>query len=286
MGGPRHLRRFEKMHPFIKFAAWALLVYVIYCSFVFIMQRQIIFPRFQIGSAPGLTKTFEGLEKIWLTTRHGKFETWLLPPHGEQIQKPAPAVLFAHGNAELIDYLPQELMPFTRLGLAVLLVEYPGYGRSEGRPSQESIRNTFTAAYDMLVSRKDVDPQRIVLFGRSVGGGAACLLAAQRPSAALILQSSFKSVRSFAVRFLVPNFLVRDPFDNIDIVRNYDKPILIIHGKSDEIIPFTHGVALDRAAPNSKMIAYQCGHNDLPPDPQIYWADIKQFLQNSGIIKN
>jgi fermentation-respiration switch protein FrsA (DUF1100 family) len=195
-------------------------------------------------------------------------------------------VIFAHGNAELIDFLAEELQPFTKLGLTVLLVEYPGYGRSEGRPSQESIRNTFTAAYDMLVSRKDVDPHRIVLFGRSVGGGAACLLADHRPSAALILQSSFKSVRSFATRFLVPDFLVRDPFDNISVVRNYEKPVLVIHGKNDEIIPFSHGVALDRAAPNGKMIAYQCGHNDLPPDPRIYWDDIKQFLNANGIFND
>ena len=270
----------------IKFAAWVLVVYGIYCGFVFIMQRQIVFPRFQIGSAPGLTKTFEGLEKIWITTRQGKIETWLLLPHGGLYRKPAPAVIFAHGNAELIDFLAEELQPLTKLGLAVLLVEYPGYGRSEGRPSQESIRNAFTAAYDMLVSRKDVDPHRIVLFGRSVGGGAACLLAAHRPTAALILQSSFKSVRSFAPRFLVPAFLVRDPFDNISVVRNYEKPVLVIHGKYDEIIPFAHGVALDRAAPNGKMIVYQCGHNDLPPDPLIYWSDIKQFLHANGIIKN
>jgi fermentation-respiration switch protein FrsA (DUF1100 family) len=272
------------MHPLVKFAAWALLAYVLFSCFVFIMQRQIIFPRFQIGSAPGLTKKIAGLERIWIMTRHGKVETWLLLPASKQFSNPAPAVIFAHDNAELIDFLPEELRPLTHMGLAVLLVEYPGYGRSEGRPSQKSIGHTFTVAYDMLAARKDVDPHRIVLFGRSVGGGAACVLAAQRPSAALILQSSFMSVRSFASRYLVPDFLVRDPFDNLSVVRNYNKPILIIHGKHDEIIPFAHGIALDKAARNGKIIAYQCGHNDLPPDQSIYWYDIKQFLEASGIL--
>jgi len=272
------------MHPLFKFAAWALLAYVIFCCFVFIVQRQIIFPRFQIGSAPGLTKEIAGLEVIWITTRHGKVETWLLLPDSKQSDNPAPAVIFAHGNAELIDFLPEVLRPLTHMGLAVLVVEYPGYGRSEGRPSQKSIGHTFTVAYDMLAARKDVDPHRIVLFGRSVGGGAACLLAAQRPSAALILQSSFTSVRSFASRYLVPDLLVRDPFDNLSVVRNYKNPVLIIHGTHDEIIPFAHGVALDKAAQYGKIISYQCGHNDLPPDQSIYWFDIQQFLEASGIL--
>jgi len=272
------------MHPLVKFAIWGLLAYVIFCGFVFIMQRQIIFPRFQIGSAAGLSKEIAGLEKIWITTRHGKVETWLLLPARKQLNRPAPAVIFAHGNAELIDFLPEELRPLTQMGLAVLLVEYPGYGRSEGRPSQTSIGRTFTEAYDMLAARKDVDPHRLVVFGRSVGGGAACVLAAQRPSAALILQSSFTSVRSFASRYFVPDFLVRDPFDNLSLVRQYKKPVLIIHGKNDEIIPYAHGLALNSAARNGKIITYPCGHNDLPPDPSIYWFDIQQFLEASGIL--
>ena len=274
------------MHPLVKFAAWALLAYVIFCCFVFIMQRQIIFPRFQIGSTPEFTEKIVGLERIWIMTRHGKVETWLLQPARNQYSNPAPAVIFAHGNAELIDFLPEELRPLTHMGLAVLLVEYPGYGRSAGRPSQKSIGHTFTLAYDMLAARKDVDPDRIVLFGRSVGGGAVCFLAAERPSAALILQSSFTSVRSFASKFLVPDFLIRDPFDNLSVVRNYKKPVLIIHGKHDEIIPFAHGVALKSAARTGKIIAYLCGHNDLPPDPRIYWYDIKQFLEAGGILKH
>jgi fermentation-respiration switch protein FrsA (DUF1100 family) len=250
------------------------------------MQRQIVFPRFQIGSSPRKAPPIAGLEKIWITTRQGNTETWLLMPDDARFNRPVPAVIFAHGNAELIDFLPEELGPLTQLGLAILLVEYPGYGRSAGRPSQKSIGNTFRLAYDMLATRKDVNPRRIVLFGRSVGGGAVCLLAAQRPSAALILQSSFKSVRSFASRFLVPQFLVRDPFDNLRVVKNYDKPVLIIHGKNDEIIPFAHGVALHNAASNGKMIAYPCGHNDLPPDPGMYWYDIKQFLKANGILNH
>ena len=87
--------------------------------------------------------------------------------------------LFLHTvNGELIDFWPHELKKLNRLGIGVLLVEYPGYGRSNGSPSQKNITEAFTGAYDMLVTRPDVDPSRIVLFGRSLGGGAVCILAA------------------------------------------------------------------------------------------------------------
>lgn len=271
------------MHGLIKFAAGALLFYLGYCALLFLLQRHILFPRYQIPAPVEMAQHFPGFEKIWLDTEFGKIETWFLPP----VSSPsgmAPAVIFAHGNAELIDFWPQALKKFTEMGVGLLLVEYPGYGRSGGSPSQDSITHTFVAAYDALVSKKSVDPSRIVFFGRSVGGGAICTLAAQRPSAALILMSTFTSARSFASKFLVPPFLVRDPFDNLAVVKAYNKPILTIHGKYDRIIPYSHALKLQRAAPNSKLIAYDADHNDCPPDWRIFWQDIELFLIDSGII--
>ena len=122
------------------------------------MQRRIIFPRSHIPYSPETEKVVPGLEKIWLSTHSGKFETWFIPPLNTNPLKSAPAVIFGHGNAELIDFCPEELKGFTRIGIGVLLIEYPGYGRSEGSPSQKSISHAFNAGYDYLVSRKDVDP--------------------------------------------------------------------------------------------------------------------------------
>jgi hypothetical protein len=170
------------------------------------------------------------------------------------------------------------------MGVGLLLVEYPGYGRSAGSPSQESISETFIKAYDRLAARQDVDASRIVLFGRSLGGGAVCDLALKRPSAALILMSCFKSVSAFAVRYLAPAFLIRDPFDNLSVVRQYPGPVLVIHGNFDEVVPFSHGRALHAAAPNGKMIAYPAGHNDCPPDWAVFWRDVEEFLRTHGIL--
>jgi fermentation-respiration switch protein FrsA (DUF1100 family) len=274
------------MNLIIKTVAWVLLFYCVYCLLLFLMQRSILFPRNQIPKAPerDTLVSIAGLEKILLKTEYGKIEAWFLPPiHGRE-PFPAPAVIFGHGNAELIDFWPEALKNFTQMGIGLLLVEYPGYGRSPGTPSERSIRHTFVAAYDALVSRKDVDPSRIILFGRSLGGGAVCALTLEKPSAALILMSAFTSVHSLAAKFGVPKFLIRDPFNNLEAVKRYREPVLVIHGLNDNIIPFSHATALHQAAQNSTLITYKAGHNDCPPDWNKFWKDIKLFLNNNGII--
>ena len=268
----------------VKIIIYSLLAYMAYCLFLFVVQRKIMYPVDLIGLPPESTAKVEGMETIWLDTPSGKVEAWFLAPHVPPAAMPSPAVIFGHGNGEVIDFWPEILKPFTDLGIGVLLVEYPGYGRSEGRPSQTSITQTFVAAYDVLVRRKDVDPSKIILFGRSLGGGAVCALAQERPSAALILMSTFTSVRSFAWRYLAPAFLMRDPFDNLSAVTSYAEPVLIIHGRKDNIIPYKHAVQLHRAAKGSRLITYECGHNDCPRDWNVFWQDVKSFLSAAGVI--
>ena len=260
--------------------------YLAYCCLLFLLQRRIVFPRELVGTPPRPEVNLPGLEEMWLETSFGKVEAWYVPPRSSQDKEPSPAVIFAHGNAELIDYWPQELNRFASLGIGLLLVEYPGYGRSGGAPSEKAIRETFLIAYDTLISRPDVDPSRILLFGRSLGGGAVCGLAAERPSAGLILMSTFTSVKSFAKRYLVPDFLIRDPFDNLSVVGSYDGPVLLFHGKRDSLIPYKHGVALEGAAKRGQMITYDCAHNDCPPSWDIFWRDLTPLLQAAGIIGN
>jgi pimeloyl-ACP methyl ester carboxylesterase len=268
--------------PVVKILTGAVCVYAAYCALLFFVQRQVIFPRHLIPTPAAPDFRAAGVEQLWLETSFGRAEAWYLPP--KSAEKPSPAVIFGHGNGELIDYWPNELGRFSALGVGLLLVEYPGYGRSDGSPSQASISETFALAYDRLAARKDVDPGRIVLFGRSLGGGAVCDLALKRPSAALILMSAFKSVSAFAARYLAPAFLIRDPFDNLAAVRQYPGPVLVIHGRFDEIVPFGHGQALHAATRNGRMIAYEAGHNDCPPDWDVFWRDVEEFLRTAGVL--
>jgi len=270
----------------VRIVSGCIIAYVAYCCILFLFQRRIVFPRDLIGVPPKPSLNIPGLEQMWLHTSQGKVEAWFLPAATGREGDPAPAVIFAHGNAELIDFWPLELKGFTSLGVGLLLVEYPGYGRSEGTPSQNSIKEAFLAGYDALVARSDVDPSRIVLFGRSLGGGAACALAAERPSAALILMSTFTSIRSFSRRFLMPDFLVRDPFDNLAVVRAYGGPVLVIHGRHDSLIPYKQGLALYRAAKHGEVLTYDCEHNDCPGDWKRFWEDMALFLGSSGIIES
>jgi fermentation-respiration switch protein FrsA (DUF1100 family) len=272
------------MPTLLKYILWPLLLYTAYCGLLFLLQRQIMFPRNQIPQPLAAEQPVAGLEKFWLDTDSGKVEAWFVPPVNPRAETPAPTVIFGHGNGELIDFWPEALQKLARLGVALMLVEYPGYGRSAGNPSEESITQTYVAAYDMLTSRKEVDPARIILFGRSLGGGAVCALSRHRPSAALILMSTFTSARSFAKNFLVPPFIVRDPFDNLEAVKNYPNPVLIMHGKRDTVIPFSHAKALFEAAKRGEMIAYNAGHNDCPPDWNEFWQDVEKFLRVINII--
>jgi fermentation-respiration switch protein FrsA (DUF1100 family) len=168
------------------------------------------------------------------------------------------------------------------LGLGVLLVEYPGYGRSEGTPSERSVSDAMRAAYDAVAARPDVDPRRIVGFGRSLGGGAICQLALHRSLAALVLESTFTSVGDIARGFGLPRFLVRDPFDNAAVLAKFAGPVLLVHGEQDTLIPVAHAHALHALRPDARLaLASGCGHNDCPPP----WQLVKTFLAESGLLR-
>ena len=83
---------------------------------------------------------------------------------------------------------------------------------------------------------------------------------------------------------LLPGFLVRDPFDNLAAVRAFEGPVLIVHGRQDDVIPFAHGVALSREIRNGHFVAYEAAHNDFPRDPHAYWSDVAEFLREHGVL--
>lgn len=258
-------------------------MYALYCGLLFFLQRHMIFPRFLLErpSQPDLDS--RGIRGVWLDTPGGKVEAWYFPPGGDKSKHPA--IITAHGNGELIDYQIEEAVQFQKLGLAVLLVEYPGYGRSEGSPGKTSITDTFVRAYDYLAELPEIDPARIVLFGRSLGGGAVCALSEKRPCAAMILVSTFTSVPRMAKKYLAPAFLIRDPFDNLAVVSRFKGPILFFHGTYDSVVPYSHGETLYEAAQNGKLITYGCDHNDLPPDMNHYMTEIETFLSGAGVLR-
>lgn len=265
----------------MKLIALAALLLLGYLGLAYSLQRAALFPRPAAPSGSPL----EGRSDVTvLRVGPGQsVEAWLLRPllGPEAGETPAPLLIFAHGNGELIDDWLDAFEPARAWGLAVLLVEYPGYGRSGGAPSEASIAATMSSAFDMATARPDVDGGRVVVWGRSVGGGAAAVLVGQRPVAALILESSFTSVRSLALRHGLFGPLVRDPFDVLRAVRGFDGPVLVVHGTEDRIIPPSHGKKLAVNARQGELRLVECGHNDCARP----WEAVRSFLDRSEILR-
>ena len=264
----------------MKIVLFALMGVLGYLGLAFALQRSVLFPR---PPRPDHSPA-EGRNDVDVA-RLGpgrQVEAWYLPPTGESDRRPSPAIVFTHGNGELIDYWLDEFDLLRASGLGVFLVEYPGYGRSGGSPSEASIARTMGDAYDYLVARTDVDPERIIAYGRSVGGGAAGALIRQRTVAALVLESSFTSVRQMARRHGLFGPLVRDPFDTLDAVGDFEGPVLVIHGRDDRLIPARHGQALAERARDGELVWLDCGHNDCPRP----WKEVLSFLRRHGIVED
>jgi fermentation-respiration switch protein FrsA (DUF1100 family) len=247
----------------------------LYSVAVFVGQRALLFPRPGVGGVP--SRPLDA-QQIWFGTEGARVEAWYLPPRPHL--GAAPLVIYFHGNGELIDFLPADFDLPRAWGLGVLLVEFPGYGRSDGTPSQASIGATARSAYDWAIEQPEVDGSRIVAYGRSLGGASAAILAATRPAAALVLESTFTSVRSFAHGLFVPEFMVRDPFDSLSLVRTYARPVLVFHGERDEVVPFDHGQQLAAAARLAEFHRLPCGHNDCPKQ----WPVIRKFLEVNRLL--
>lgn len=272
-----------------RWAIAALIVLVIagvaIVALLFRLQRSVLFPAPGArGPEPDLAAY--GAEGTWLEHGFGRSEAWLLPGHGGRAasgvrEARGPLLVFAHGNGERIDDWLDAFETPRAWGASVLLVEYPGYGRSSGVPSQASVRAATIAAYDWALTRPGVDPARVVGWGRSLGGGAVCELSRERALAALVLESSFTSVRSMAQRLGLPAFLVRDPFDNLAALESYRRPVLIVHGEHDEMIPVEHARQLHAALPGSRLrLEPGCGHNDCPRP----WDAVREFLVEQRLL--
>lgn len=246
--------------------------------------RRYIFQPHKIKDIPRFPPDIVKLETFWLETPQGKVEVWILPGKDLSSASPGPGVMIAHGNRELIDYYVRHAIVYSQMGITVMMGEYRGYGRSQGTPTQEHITSDHITLYDILSARPEVDPDRIIFHGRSLGGGVLCALAGHRKAAAIILESTFTSIKDMALG--APDFLLPDKFDNIFELSLYNGPVLIIHGIKDDVVPVSHAVKLHQHAKNSKLILYDSGHSDGPPDWSRYWEDIQNFLTVNNIVRN
>jgi pimeloyl-ACP methyl ester carboxylesterase len=250
---------------------------------VFTLERAMLFPR-PLDPPPdvGQGSVIPGLERWWRDVPGGRVEAWYIPAPGASAEAPGPLVLYAHGNGGTIDHVALTLLPYLELGVSVLLPEFRGHGRSDGRPGQAAITEDLSVFLDRALVKPVVDEDRVLYHGRSLGGGAVCSLARRYPPQALLLESTFTGARRRGQELFGPlAWLVRNPFDNQALVEGFDGPVLVIHGEQDEVIPYAHGRALAQAAPRSRLVTRQAHHADLPRDA-AYWAEVQALMEDAG----
>ncbi len=255
----------------------AAAIYCLYCLALVASQRYMIYPGTMIGPRHG--KPPEGTEVVRFSRGGARVEAWFIPA-----QSPRGALIYAHGNYELIDDNADALLPYRDMGLHVLLVEFPGYGRSSGIPDQEAITALFADGYDWLVREKGVRNGTVLAHGKSLGGGVVCALSRRRKLAGLVLESAFTGMDAMAAKYLVPGFLLRDRYDNLAALGEFRGPVMILHGTGDMVIPYHHGLRLKAAAPGSSFVSFNAGHNDLPRNKR-YWNRIREFVSAVSALK-
>ncbi|MBL8759870.1 MAG: alpha/beta hydrolase [Phycisphaerae bacterium] len=268
----------------------ALLLYAAFLAFMYHAQDSMIFVVQRVDAARATLPPPPGFERVMIDGDDAlQHESWFLGAPSASAEHPAPAIIFFHGNADMIDWLTDRARDYARLGCSTLLVEYPGYRANPGTPSEQSTVEQGVRAVELMRARPGVDPNRIVLHGMSLGTGVAAQVAArtsanaQTGPAALILDSPFTSVASFAAGYLVPPSIVKHPFRTDRVLGSLSCPILIIHGTHDTIIPVEHGRALAKLNPRATCVELDAGHLDLDRVPESYWGPIRAFLDKAGV---
>jgi hypothetical protein len=218
----------------------------------------------------------DSAEIIKITTASGKkISAVYLPNPSTKF-----TLLVSHGNAEDMGDDKYWLDGLRHAGFSVFAYDYEGYGTSEGKPSEKAFYEDAAAAYEFLAVDLKTPPDRIIIFGRSVGTGPAAYIAAKRPSAGVILQSPF--VSAFRVLTRIP-LLPFDKFPNYKYIRHIHSPVLIMHSHADSVIPFWHGQKLFDLAnpPKQSFWATNTDHNDMDL-AQGYIEAIQAFAATLG----
>lgn len=250
------------MRKFIYFVVFILpLALFIFNIYLYVQQPVMVFhPLKELEVTPkdwGLSYENVNLR----TVEDEKVSAWYLP-HPEAVK----TILFFHGNGGNISHRGDSIYIFHKLKLNVLIVDYVGYGDSDGSPSEIGLYQSADAAWQYLVKVKKINQDSIIIFGRSLGGAVATDLASRVKAGGLILESSFSSVRdilNIIMPILSPFIYLRYSMDSFSKLTRVDVPVLIIHSAEDEVIPFQLGQKLFYAVESKKeFLQISGGHND------------------------
>lgn len=248
----------------------AVFAYAALAAFAwFTADRQIFFP-----PPPSYTLSSIGATRVG-TADGAEIAVVHLPHRDAQI-----TILYSHGNAEDLGHALPFLEELRRRGFAVIGYDYRGYGMSSGGPpTAAGSYHDIEAVYEYATGALGIAPDRLVLFGRSVGSGPATWLASKRPVGGLILENAFTSAFVVVTRVTLLPF---DRYPNLTLIPKVEAPVLVIHAVEDEVIPLHHGRSLYEAAqePKRHLWVERARHNDTPHvGGEVYWRALHDFVQ-------
>lgn len=239
----------------ILLAAYLFLVLLVY----WVQSHLVYFPDKQLSNTPGalgLEYTSTSIPTSDGETLHG----WWVP-----VADAKGTVLLFHGNAGNISHRINYLTMFSKLGYNTLLLDYRGYGQSSGKPSESGTYLDAQAAWRYLTETKGIAPERIVLFGESLGGAIAAWLAVKEKPGLLVLASAFTSVPELAAEFypfLPVRWISQFNYNTLKTLQAVHCPVFIAHSPQDDIVPFHHGQRLFQAAHEPKQfLELEGSHN-------------------------
>jgi fermentation-respiration switch protein FrsA (DUF1100 family) len=220
------------------------------------------------------------VQDVYLTTRDGvRIHAWWCPVEGAE-----GALIYCHGNAGNLSHRSQGIATWQQqMRLSVMIFDYPGYGKSEGRPSEAGCYAAADAAYQWLTESQRITAEQVVIYGSSLGAAVAVDLARRRPHRALVLISAFTSIPDMAQKFypwLPARWLVRNRFDNLASIGQCRQPVFIAHGDQDSLVPFEMGEQLYRAAAEPKRFYTMRGHGHNEGPDHDFFTALRQFWKD------
>lgn len=239
---------------FIKNSMWIILslavAYIGIAGALYLLQRQMVYhPTNAITATPSsLGYEFEDVELV--TEDEVRLHGWFVPRNSADL-----TVLYFHGNAGNISGRLETIQLLHELGLNVFIIDYRGYGKSDGTPSEQGTYKDARAAWKYLQSTRAISDSSIVIMGRSLGGSVAAWLAARKSPAATVIESTFTSAVDLGAElypWLPVRWMIKFEYNTLQNIREINSPLFMAHSRNDQVVPFHHGETLFEAAPEPK----------------------------------
>lgn len=265
------------------FLGSTIILYILVCLLLHWRQTRLIFiPDDRIRATP--QKYSLNYQDVWINIEQEKIHGWWI----QSVRESAPVLLYFHGNASNNGDIVDNAAIFHQLGLSVLLIDYRGYGKSSPTfPNETRVYQDAEAAWKYLIDKRQIEPEKIFVYGHSLGGAIAINLATKHPQmAGLIIEGTFTSIKDIGrsdklLRWLPLDWIITQHFDSISKIKSLQTPLLMFHGAEDKIIPLSMAEELFIAAPEPKQLVIipQAGHNNLHKfGGQQYLSNLQQFI--------